>query len=583
MSNQADTAVYRKDGNPEFSGGMDGSQDPSQIARDKLANMVNCTCRGGVLHSRPIFVRRDMSFPDQDTETAFKTGRFQHLFLYDSGRFFPALLSSIGGRQFKQNIATGEVQEITPATGPNSERLTLNWSVQAENYWILQDNQSFPIIFDGTSSRRSNPADSEIPVGNVMAYANGRIIVALPDRFSFRAGDLLYGPSGTPALGYKDAILKFTENSYLNEGGDLTARVFGAPSNYGEIRSMRATSQTDTQLGQGALIVSTPLVIFTVNLPFDRTTWKNLTQPIETVVPIMGSTGQNSTLNINSDQWYRAQDGIRSYVMSQRQTNTWAQTPLSTELDDLLEFDTQSLLEYGSGCLFDNRMLQTVSPVFTTHGVWHRGLTALDFHIISTMTKTDPPAWEGLWTGLRILQIVSGLVNGQQRCFLYVLNDADEIECWELLTQFGFDNNVTRIQGSFDLPSYNCGDSNNFKKLEAGNFVVEDIQGQIDLAIKYRSDQNLCWRDWDTWSFCAAYQDCGPFDCSGPKQMQRQYRDMIRLHQPPDDADDINGRLYRFGYEFQPRVEFTGSCQFKQFRIIALDAPETINAERSIN
>jgi len=43
-----------------------------------------------------------------------------------------------------------------------------------------------------------------------------------------------------------------------------------------------AAAQTDTSLGEGSILVGTPSVIFSLNLPFDRTTWKNTTNPLQT-------------------------------------------------------------------------------------------------------------------------------------------------------------------------------------------------------------------------------------------------------------------------------------------------------------
>jgi hypothetical protein len=90
----------------------------------------------------------------------------------------------------------------------NSPDVPLNWQLQAEKYWILQDSKNAAIIYDGSSSRRSNPNLNEIPVGNVMEYAMGRIAVALPDRRTYRVGDIVFGSSGTANNGYIDAILK---------------------------------------------------------------------------------------------------------------------------------------------------------------------------------------------------------------------------------------------------------------------------------------------------------------------------------------------------------------------------------------
>src|ERR1041385_6903574 len=93
---------------------------------------------------------------------------------------------------------------------------------------------------------------------------------------------------------------------------------------------MHPAAMTDTALGQGPMLVGTPNVVFTVNLPFDRTTWKNLAEALQTANPIVGPVSQDSVINVNGDLWYRSLDGIRSYITAQRQFNgAWGNTPQS--------------------------------------------------------------------------------------------------------------------------------------------------------------------------------------------------------------------------------------------------------------
>jgi hypothetical protein len=421
---------------------------------------------------------------------------------------------------FMLDLTTFTVTEITPfktdGSGNldvNSPILPINWGIQAENYFVLQDNQSLPIIFNGSLARRSNQSLSEVPVGNVMCYCQGRLTVALPDRQSFRIGDLVFGSSGTPALQYRDAMLRYTENNYYNEGGDFVARVFGAPSAVGPILAMKSGAQGDTALGQGPLVVFTPYTVFTVQLPFDRTTWKNLANPIQTVNPIYGALGQDSTVLVNSDIWYRAIDGIRSYISAQRQFNgSEGNTPQSSEIDDEISVDTPELLEYGSAVLFNNRLLMTISPVNSPYGVYHRGLAVLDFNLISSLRGSSSPAWEGIWSGLRVLKIVKGIVNRRERCFIYNLNASNQIELWELTTGDLFDNGSSPISWSVDLRSYNCGDSDAFKRLETGRIIVSNLVGSLSYTVRYRTDESPCYQLWSSGTVCSKYRDCG-----GPK------------------------------------------------------------------
>jgi hypothetical protein len=568
-----------KDGNLEFSGGQDAGKSPSMIDRNQVAAATNATFRNGKAAPRHGFLRRVLNFATPYDSATFRTAMFQHADFFD-GTGNPMLISVQGGHLWKIDVRTWKVQEITPWSGRNSALIRQGWSVAAENYWIYQDNQSYPVIFNGAASRRSNPALKEIPVGNIMCYSQGRLIVALPDRMTFRVGDLVFGKTGTTT-----DILEFTENDYLNEGGDLVARVFGAPSAYGPITCIKAVAMENTQLGQGPVLVGTPNTVFTINLPFDRTTWKNLTSALQTVNPIIGPLGQDSTVLVNSDVWYRALDGIRSYIMAQRDFQAaFANTPQSVEVNVTLEHDDLSLATFGSAVLFDNRLMMTVSPTPSTHGVWHRGLAVIDFNLVSNLRGRSTPCWEGIWTGLKILKIKSCLVDGIPRCFIFSLSDGNEIELWEMIPGRRVDNVDTRIVWTMDLPSYNCGDPFAMKKLETGEIFIDEVSGQVDLNVEYRSDQNPCWSPWRSFSFCATDQDCrvGTPPCSHPRNLKRQFRSKLKLYTPADDFDEINGRKHRTGYEFQPRLEITGACEVKQLRIAALPEPESAHGERRV-
>ena len=484
------------------------------------------------------------------------------------------------------------MSEITPVLSDgvtkdiNNPTLFLNWSEQAENYWILQDNQGLPIIFNGSIAVRSNQKKLQVPVGNVMCYAQGRLSVALPNRTSFRVGDLVFGTSGTQVNSYRDAILYFTENNFYNEGGDFNVRIFGAPTASGPIRSMKSWSVTDSALGQGPMMVGTPYACFTVQLPFDRTTWKNLQQPIQTVDPILGPLAQDSTVIVNSDMWYRAIDGIRSYKAAQKQFNgSLGNTPMSAEIDETLSYDAQNLLENGSGVLFDNRILLTVSPVQSQYGIWHRGLAVIDLNLISGLRGKTAPCWEGIWSGLRILKIVKGWVNGIERCFIYNLNDSNEIDLWEMIPTQKFDDNgsgpTINIPWGLESRSYTCGSNDDFKRLETGRLIFSNLVGSLTGTVEYKTDESACWNPWQSINPCAKNKDCGPYVCGGPITYREQVRTPVKLQMPPDTFDTIAGRKNRTGYEFAVRLSLSGYANLRALRIYALPEPESLSPERN--
>ena len=577
MASAADLML--RDGTLEFSGGADSSRSPAFIDSNQVASAVNATFRGGKAASRPGWVRRLAAgtFPD---------ARFQHAGFYD-GSGYPMLMASIGGKIYAVNPLKWSVLDVTPDSG-NSSRIERGWSAQAEMFWIYQDGQSNPIIFNGSVARRADPSANEVPIGQVMAYSQGRLVVSLSDGFTFRVGDLVFGPSGTTAYSYRDSVIKFTETLYLNEGGDFRARIYGGPTNYGRIRAMVDTAVSDTSLGQGPLLIGCQDCVFTINLPFDRTTWKDLQTPLQTVTPVRGPVSQDATLLVNQDIWYRGVDGIRSFLNAVRNFGQeYANTPMSREVGPLLDDDDPELLGFSSAALFGNRLLMTASPCRdATMGVYHRALVILDFDLISNMRAKGLPAWEGPWTGMRILKVIGCKINGAERCFVWALNVDDSIELWELTADSRNDADGTdeyRVAWELDSKRYQFGDGFALKLLKGGQIFIDDASGKVNLAVYYRPDSYPCWLSWQTYEFCAASKTCvlDTNGCPSPPDLKPQYRTKLRLPEPPDDFDELNGARLRTGYEFQVRVEVTGSCSIKQFRLVAVPAPESWKFDRT--
>lgn len=550
-------------------GGVDGGRPPNLLPENKCADALNATFRGGYARHRLPYKKLNATMP---------SGRFQHGAFFD-GSSSPCLIAVISGRFYRISLTDYSVLEFTPNNDANSARKRIGWSVTADKWWIYQDNENTPLIYDGAGARRSDVNNGEIPTGNVMSYGRGRITLALPDRTSFRMGDLFGSSSGTRLYDYRDSILKFTENSYLNEGGDFTARVFGSPLNAGPIVAITNIADLDTSLGQGPTMVFTTNCVFSINAPYDRTVWKELNSPIQTVAMInYGATGQNSTTLVNGDIFYRSLDGIRSLIMASRDFSSWGNTPVSTEIGAYLGYDDSWLLEWGSSVVFDNRLISTISPVMTTYGVYHRGLAVLDFDLISSMGERSRPAWEGIWTGLRVLQLVKGYKGGMERLWIFALNSSNEIELWEMPKTGNEDDLITTTQPitwSISGRSDGFGSPRDLKILKCGELFLDDIQGSVTAAVQYREDQQYAIRDWHTTTVCSDVTNSCTTDCVTPSNLRAQVRAKIRLPQPSEVAYEQDRKQTRTFFEVQPKITLTGTCRLRALGMHAKPMPET--------
>lgn len=455
----------------------------------------------------------------------------------------------------------------------NPSTLDFIYLFQAENYAIVLAGQQRVVIYDGASSRLALIA-GEIPPGVLGIYVWGRIWIVLPDDRSFMAGDLVH--SNTQA-DYSD-ILKFTENDFFNEGG-----TFGVPAAAGTITAMQALATQDTSLGQGNLLVGADSSVFSVNTPVDRTVWKNLTWPIQTVSLIdYGPVGPRSGPTINGDWWYRALDGIRSFIVARREIQIWGNTPMSRELEPVIEPDTDNLLFYASGIFFDNRLLMTASPYQTDLGIAHRGLAVMNFDLLSSVAGKTTPAWDGAWSGPPILQLTKGIVARKERAFAFVAND-DCLEIWEIKkAKDGFYDEITSltedgpvitrvsIPSRISTRSMTFDSPNNLKGLRMGELYVDEIVDNVTITIRFRPDQYPNWLDWATIQFCANVTQCtvqAPEEsqCTVWKPRAKQYAARVRLPMPPESCNDIAGMPVDRGFEFQFQLEWAGSCRIRKF------------------
>lgn len=549
------------DGFVSVEGGVDSGKSPSILQPNQIAWAVNATVRGGFLASRPGFEKIELTFVDSDTQDNFEDGRFQGAGTYRTRTGRTYLCASINGRFFTVNLNADYLVEDRSISGDlNSPNQLKVWFKQAEYWLILQDNQSRAILWDGSTPRRA--AANEVPVGGPMTYGKGRLWVA--NGTSYVGGDLAWTDD---ALG-AGSIIKFTENTFISEGG-----AFNVPSQDGSsITALSFAANLDTSLGDGDLLVFTNSDVFAFDAPLDRTTWKDLNYPIQRFALLdYGSYAHDSIARVNGDVFFRSRDGIRSLAYARRDfTARWGNTPISSEVDRALRYDTEHLLYAASAVNFDNRLIMTVQPQFSNHGVYHRGFAVMDFDLISGMGQRFPPAWEGVWTGIRPLQVVKTIVNGTERCFTFALNADNVIELWEITKSAPFDwdgSEDVAVRWNFETRSMGFSSAFESKKLEGADFWLDGMQGTIDITAKYRADQNPCWTTWAYASDCATYKDCATGDeCHVPAVLRPQVRNRIALPKPPDDADTLNGTLSRFGGEFQFRFEIAGRCKFKKLR-----------------
>jgi len=448
-------------------------------------------------------------------------------------------------------LGTGQYTIVSVAAPPGVASVTL------VNLTDPRYNATTPVPYAFSEPILSVP---ELPAGRMGCYGLGQNWIALVDGLSFICSDISRGPSGTQANSYRDAVLKTTDLTF--RGG-----AFSIPGAGNVITSLTFTANLDQALGQGSLMVGTAQFMASCLAPIDFNNPPAL-GPILTFSLIgTGPLAQNSTIRVNSDIFFRSTQGIGSLVLARRDFNSPGNTPISQEVNRILDLDDKTLLNYGSSMVFNNRFLMTVSPQASSQGVIHAGLVALNLDPISGIGDKRPPVYDGLWTGINTLQLVGGIFNGKQRGFAFTFNVAlSKIELFELLPtgEGNFDNGVIPITWTIETASLfreEVKPRDTMISLRGGEFFVSDLVGTVRFEWFYKTDDN-CWTPWHAFSVCA--------DQLGSPQ----YFPRLSLGEPSSSAcDAILNYPLRDGYTFQFKAIISGKCKLVRGRFVAVTIP----------
>lgn len=445
----------------------------------------------------------------------------------------------------------------------------------ANQVWLL--NLDDPRITSTVNVMDPNLA--ELPSAGPMDYYMGRIWYSLGREYC--AGDIVGGVNGSGSYNYRDSILKVTENP-IAIGGDG----FSVESNSGLIEAIRHPANLDAALGQGPLYIFTPKTVHKLEVPVTRANWiaANLNnQPLQTVAQDgNGAVGERSIVSHNGDLFYQSQDGVRSLITALRYFGTWGNVPISNNEARAVQFNDPVGMRVASGVVYDNRLLECCLPFQTASGVVYKGLLPLDFDLISTLQDRLPPAWEGMWEGLQVLQLFTGIFSGAQRCFAVTVSETDGgIDVWEIVASDKTDDaDKTGLAGDkrvvwyTETPAWTWQAEFNLKELDGGEIWVDRVVGTCDIEVLYRVDADPCWNLWHRETICSARSTCE--DCDSPTCYPEQpygegYKFPITLPKPTlPSCPSGNKRPSNQGYQFQVRVAVRGFLRIRGWLFYSL-------------
>ena len=314
-------------------------------------------------------------------------------------------------------------------------------------------------------------------------------------------------------------LLRFTETTYLDEGGSLQV-----PSFMGKITGMIFMPVQDTGTGQGDLLVFCETGVLSLAVSVPRNQWKQTAGFQRVALADNGSTSYESLTTVNGDIFFRSLDGLRSYRNARAELNAYGQVPVSAELNTLLPYDTISMLSTCSSILFDNRLLFTATPkidysnvnvgVVRKMPVSFSTIVALDFTTLSTIGAKRSASYDGMWKGLDVTRLVSGKIKNipvaYAFCVDYFNNGSNTL--WQLTTDQFIDkpanSDPVRITSIIETRTFALGSPSEVKKLIRADFWISQLRGSTDFTVYWRPDEYACWRPWHTFTRCAQVENC---------------------------------------------------------------------------
>jgi len=272
-----------------------------------------------------------------------------------------------------------------------------------------------------------------------------------------------------------------------------------------------------------------------------------------------------SIVPINNDLFYRATDGFRfmSYTYSQVQGNSGSlsNVPKSHEVRDYVITESSDYLSRISAAAWDKRILVTAQGY---DDYAYRALVSLDLAPLYTFQGGTAPAYDGIWTGLEFMQVVTAAPAGGDTA-VYVIalgpkiyridNDAKDddgtpIESMVWTRGFTYDQPMIRKQFSYvDL-------------------WVSEIRGSVEIDVYYRPV------GFPYWKLVATRAIMAPDD---GKQTRDRLRFALDLSDPGCDAS--TGTQLRNATELQVAVVWRGHLRLDKLQAVATigleEPPET--------
>lgn len=413
-----------------------------------------------------------------------------------------------------------------------------------------------------------------IPVGGPMVYGNGRLWIARNNELY--AGDLVNSSI--------DAQLRFSEILYLTGGG-----AFGFDDT---ITALGIVPGPDTTSGEGDLVVFTKKSVNAVrSYIYNRELWQDTVGMQRFVFDGVGEVSHESLAGTANDLYFRSRAGIMAFrkTMQEKISSAVVLTD-SAEAARVLDFDTDRWIQNSDAVFFDSRYLLCAAPIIQPvnsnysggFNVVHRSLISADLAPGSIRGEALPAAYDGEWTGLQISRLIVGSFRTRERCFALCCGTDGHNALYEVTTDDVCDtdssNTKIPITSSIELRRMSFDSPEQVKELVRADIGFSDIFGPnvspsatqqspiFSWTFSFRPDYFPTFFQVQTGSTEVITGNSIPLETTIPQNLRPAYLN-VRTIKPPENCVTVSGRLARFGYMFQPKLEWTGQARLSLFRL----------------
>lgn len=519
------------DGTTDFSGGMNAGVKPHAIGNNQTALNINTQGQSTALTPRWGITEIILDFSNTGDytrtnnvvvsfEEVFYGGKFQAFIPYSIGPdYFNIYI--VSGFIFIINLDTREVIVLNKTDQLNVYADRVNWS-SAGVYLVIFDFPNRPFILEGIQIHRSDPALFEVPISVLGTNNQNRLAVANAG-IDWTAGD----PSGSVATPL--APVSFQE--VLVPSSPFVGDVYQIPTankNNDVITAMGFLQVQDTSTGIGPLLVATQNAIYSYRTDLPRVQWQGGASSIVFGSCLLfndGIVGQRAHKNVGSDLIFRSSDGqVRALSMARNQQRLWGNSPISREVNPLLEMSDPNLDYVSVVSYFQNKIFTTCNPhrvdVTSSEGFPQTdyvssGILVIELDNTASITAQSPPVWGGVWTGALWMDFCSNnklfyaaaKLNGRNKMFL-----VDPTRTYDTIG-----DKVRYVRSVVVTKEYSNTDRTVNKTLHTLDLGLRNMEEKVEVDIDYVTSTLGAFVHWKDLCFDAPVEQCSaaPFFPNG--------------------------------------------------------------------